>query len=176
LTKQYKLKLGAPQPYSDEALVQVERLYAGASRQLDRYEAAQQGIVQNFSQQVTGRLEKINTATSELFPPERWDAPESHEGKLVESVKQGIRDLGASEANPLFALLAKTGAALMLERQYRQSLESKTAKAKSIQSDIKKAGPTGSATVSGGGKKSGNGDDFDYEGTFRGFTQSGRSR
>ena len=71
-----------------------------------------------------------------------------------------MRDLGVAETNPLYNLLAKTGAALIMERQWRQSQMKKVDTQKAIAADVKKAGPTGSATVGGGGKKVANGDDI----------------
>lgn len=172
VSKQVTLKPSAPQPYSEDAMYQVENMYAGAVRQMNHFDGQRQSIMTGFHSQVNDRLSKIRSAETELFPPERWGKDDTHEGKMVASVKQGIRELGISEANPAFNLLALAGAALMIERQYRESLTKKADVKKGIAEDTRKAGPTGSSTSGGGGKKTG--EDENLDAMFRGFTQPNR--
>lgn len=138
----------------------VFRYLNHAERQMEKLVAERDNIARSFQQTHQQRVGKLQEVEKELFNPQRWDAKDTAEAKTLEGVRSGLRDLGVAETNPLYNLLAKTGAALIMERQWRQAQMKKVDTQKAIAADVKKAGPTGSATVGGGGKKVANGDDI----------------
>lgn len=140
-----------PTKASGSAQADVEEWLSDAKVQLGRELNQRNAIVQNFSKQVQTIQQQIKQAETELFPPEKWDKQDSAEAKLVENVKAGIRQLGATEANPLFPLLAKTGAALIQMKEYLASQGAKQDVTKKIEANTRKAGPTAEALKSGGG-------------------------
>jgi len=138
----------------------VFRYLNHAERQMEKLVAERDQIARSFQQTHQQRVGKLQEVERELFNPQKWDAKDTAESKTLEGVRAGLRDLGVAETNPLYNLLAKTGAALIMERQWRQAQMKKVDTQKAIAADVKKAGPTGSATVGGGGKKVANGDDI----------------
>jgi len=138
----------------------VFRYLNHAERQMEKLVAERDQIARSFQQTHQQRVGKLQEVEKELFNPQRWDAKDTAESKTLEGVRAGLRDLGVAETNPLYNLLAKTGAALIMERQWRQAQMKKVDTQKAIAADVKKAGPTGSATVGGGGKKVASGDDI----------------
>ncbi len=154
-----------PIKWSEGAIEEVEDSFDHCASQLRNMQRNQQSIEQGFRANVEQRIGRIRGAESELFPAEVWDNKETAQFKMLENVKEGIKQLGITPANPAYGLLVKTGAALLLEREYTAVLRKQTEKKQAVASDVRRAGPTGNFTVGGGGAKSkpaAGGDDTDF--------------
>ena len=77
----------------------------------------------------------------------------------VQDIKAALGGLGITQANPAFNLLAKTGAQVMMLRDYISANMNKTSKTAAIAQDKRRAGPTGAATSGSGGAQTSAGDE-----------------
>lgn len=158
-TGAYHLIKGAEQKYSEEGMAQVMREKDYAVLQASQMSKELETVQSNFTQTVTQRMARIQQATTELFPKEVWEAKDTEQAKTVAEVRDGLKNIGISPSNPAYELLSRAGAALILTRKALAAAQKKQGTQQAVQKDIRRAGPTGNATVSGGGKQSGAGGD-----------------
>lgn len=129
---------------------QVGKWLRDSERQLERFTAQQEFLVENFQKQVQHRIASITEATNKFFPPERWNNQKDPRWELQQNVKKGLKNIGITEANPAFDLMSKLGAEVLRLREYIAGQGKTTAKKEEIEKKQERAGPTGKSTASGG--------------------------
>lgn len=152
-----------PTPQTPNAVAQhrIGKYLRRAETQLDTLTNHQNKLASDFQSMVSQRIGKIKEAEKELFKNPNWDKQGTPEYKLMEYVAKGVKNLGITEHNPAFTLLAKTGAAYLQLLDYVQSQQKKEDKSAKLEEKSRKAGPTGHVTGASGGSNeaTGNGED-----------------
>jgi hypothetical protein len=144
------IRLNDAIPASPRAEAEITGYLNHAINQSQRVQQQQQQLQQGFHAKVQQVFNNIAEVQEKFYPKDVWENKESQQYKITEQVREGLRGLGITPANPLYELFSRTTAALLMRNAANTVVAKETEKKARIEEVAKKAGPNGNATVNGG--------------------------